>query len=165
MLHDILEDNHIQWHSPLMRDYTNFWPFTDLDLITEFDFLPIRVRFPKNICNGYGKQRTLTPPDTCSCPTFGLECILMSGQISSELVLFPDYWVLNIPRYFSFALLVYYTIHFGFSLIWDFLRITFQFFNYFFRYESTEVDHRTWLHVPSGTLWSTSNDTHQVVEI
>ena len=24
---------------------------------------------------------------------------------------------------------------------------------------------RTWLHVPSGTPWSTSSDTHQVVEI
>ena len=33
------------------------------------------------------------------------------------------------------------------------------------RYESTEVDRRTWLHVPSGTNWSTSSDTHQVVEI
>ena len=33
------------------------------------------------------------------------------------------------------------------------------------RYESTEFDRRTWLHVPSGTLWSTSSDTHQVVEI
>ena len=33
------------------------------------------------------------------------------------------------------------------------------------RYESTAVDRRTWLHVPSGTLWSTSSDTHQVVEI
>ena len=30
-------------------------------------------------------------------------------------------------------------------------------------YESTEVDRKTWLHVPSGTLWSTSSDTHQVV--
>ena len=29
------------------------------------------------------------------------------------------------------------------------------------RYESTEVDRRTWLHVPSGTHWS----THQVVEL
>ena len=27
------------------------------------------------------------------------------------------------------------------------------------RYESTEVDRRTWLHVPSGTLWSTSSDS------
>ena len=32
-------------------------------------------------------------------------------------------------------------------------------------YESTEVDRRSWLHVPSGTNWSTSSDTHQVVEI
>ena len=31
-------------------------------------------------------------------------------------------------------------------------------------YESTEVDRRTWLHVPSWTHWSTSSDTHQVVE-
>ena len=29
----------------------------------------------------------------------------------------------------------------------------------------TEVDCRTWLHVPSGTHLSTSSDTHQVVEI
>ena len=33
------------------------------------------------------------------------------------------------------------------------------------RYKYTEVDRRTWLHVPSGTPWSTSSDTHQVVEI
>ena len=32
-------------------------------------------------------------------------------------------------------------------------------------YESTEVDHRSWLHVPSRTLWSTSSDTLQVVSI
>ena len=33
------------------------------------------------------------------------------------------------------------------------------------RYEATEVDRRTWLHVPSGTHWSTSSDTQNVVEI
>ena len=33
------------------------------------------------------------------------------------------------------------------------------------RYESTEVDSRTWLHVPSRTLWSISSDTHQVAKI
>ena len=33
------------------------------------------------------------------------------------------------------------------------------------RYESTEVDRRAWLHVPTGTRWCTSIDTHQVVEI
>ena len=40
-LHDILDDDNRQWHPPLIGHYTNFWPpFTDLDLITEFDFLP-----------------------------------------------------------------------------------------------------------------------------
>ena len=33
------------------------------------------------------------------------------------------------------------------------------------RYRSTKVDYRTWLHVPSGTPWSTSSDTYQNVEI
>ena len=33
------------------------------------------------------------------------------------------------------------------------------------RYESTDVDRRTWLHVPSGTHWSTSSDIQQVVEV
>ena len=33
------------------------------------------------------------------------------------------------------------------------------------RYESTEVERRTWLHVPSGTHRSTSSDNHQIVEI
>ena len=33
------------------------------------------------------------------------------------------------------------------------------------RYQSTEVDGRTWLHVPSGTLWSISSDNRRVVEI
>ena len=33
------------------------------------------------------------------------------------------------------------------------------------RYESTEVDRITLLHVPLGTHWSTSSNTHQEVEI
>ena len=31
-------------------------------------------------------------------------------------------------------------------------------------YESTDVDRRSWLHVPSGSHWSTSSDTHHVIE-
>ena len=31
--------------------------------------------------------------------------------------------------------------------------------------DSNEVDRRTWLHMPSGTHWSNSSHTHQVVEI
>ena len=33
------------------------------------------------------------------------------------------------------------------------------------RYESTEVDRRTWLHVPKGTPGSTNSYTQQVVEL
>ena len=33
------------------------------------------------------------------------------------------------------------------------------------RYESIEVDRRTLLHLTSGKHWSSSSDTHQVVEI
>ena len=32
MLHDILDDDHIQWHPPLIRHYTNFWPLLFLML-------------------------------------------------------------------------------------------------------------------------------------
>ena len=38
-----------------------------------------------------------------SCPTLGLACVLMSRPISPELVLSPDFWISNIPRYLSFA--------------------------------------------------------------
>ena len=46
MLHDILDNDHLQWHPPLIRHYTNFDHITGLDLITEFDFLPNCERFP-----------------------------------------------------------------------------------------------------------------------
>ena len=49
------------------------------------------------------QQRTLTPPDTWSCPTLGLAYVLMSRPIFPELVLSPDFWISNTPRYFSFA--------------------------------------------------------------
>ena len=140
------------------RTFHQLLTITDLDLITEFDFLPNCARFPWNICNGCGmptedayssghlvlsllgfayvlhvetsdlnqsdnapvcdiftglditgfdnlpnkgfqrayatgvacRQGTLTPPDTWSCPTLGLACVLMSRPISPELVLSPD---------------------------------------------------------------------------
>ena len=49
------------------------------------------------------RQGTLNPPDTWSCPILGLACVLMSRSISPELVLSPDLWISNTPRYFSFA--------------------------------------------------------------
>ena len=39
----------------------------------------------------YNQQRTLTPPDTWSCPTLGLASVLMLRPISLELVLFLDF--------------------------------------------------------------------------
>ena len=50
------------------------------------------------------QQGTLNPPDTWSCPTLGLASVLMLIPISPELVLFPDFWFSNIPRYSCFLL-------------------------------------------------------------
>ena len=46
---------------------------------------------------------TLTPPDTWSCPFLRLAYVLILRPISPEFVLFPDFWLSNIPRYFCFA--------------------------------------------------------------
>ena len=93
MLYDILDDDNIQWHPPLRAHSTKFWPLLIWTLLPNVTFYLIVQGF----------HRTLTPPNTWSCPTLGLACVLMSGRICPELVLFPDFWVSNIPRYFSFA--------------------------------------------------------------
>ena len=86
------------------RTLHQFLTITDLDLITEFDFYLIVQGFHRTYATGAAcQQRTLTPPDTWSCPTLGLACVLMSRPISPELVLSPDFWISNTPRYFSFA--------------------------------------------------------------
>ena len=52
------------------------------------------------------------------------------------------------------------------GMVWWTLKITISInfntetFDAIKRNESTEVEGRTWLHLPSGTLWSTSSDTH-----
>ena len=48
--------------------------------------------------------------NTWSCPTLGLGCVLMSRPISPELVLSPDFWISNTPRYFSFASTLFCTM-------------------------------------------------------
>ena len=75
--HDILGHDHIQWHPQLIRHYTYLRMYyrtgfnTDVELITEF------WRFPKNIATGAAsQQRTLTPPDTWSCPIWDLHLFL-----------------------------------------------------------------------------------------
>ena len=83
--------------------FDQFLTISDLDLITKCDFLPKCAKFATYATGAACQQRKLTPPDTWSCPTLGLACVLMSRQISPELVLSPDFWISNIPRYFSFA--------------------------------------------------------------
>ena len=74
-----------------------------LDIITESDISP-NIGFHRASATGVAcQQGTLTPPDTWSCPTLGLACVLMSRPISPELVLSPDFRISNTPRYFSFA--------------------------------------------------------------
>ena len=93
-----------QWHPPLIGHYTNFWPLLIWTLLPNLTFYLIIQGFHRTYATGAAcQQRTLTPPDTWSCPTLGLACVLMSRPISPELVLSPDFWISNIPRYFSFA--------------------------------------------------------------
>ena len=79
------------------------------DTFPWLDFLPnltllLNIGFHRASATGVAcQQGTLTPPDTWSCPTLGLACVLISRPISPELVLSPDFWISNIPRYFSFA--------------------------------------------------------------
>ena len=75
--------------------------WTLLQILT---FYPIVRGFHGTFATGAAcQQRTLTPPDTWSCPTFGLASVLMLRPVSPELVVFPDFWVSNIPWYFCFA--------------------------------------------------------------
>ena len=104
LVQDILDDDNIQWHPPLIGHYTNFWPLLILTLLPNLTFYLIVQGFHRTYATGAAcQQRTLTPPDTWSCPTLGLACVLMPRPISPELVLSRDLWISNIPRYFSFA--------------------------------------------------------------
>ena len=87
MLHDILDDDHIQWHPPWIGHCTNFWPLLIWTLLANLTFYLIVQGFHRTYSTGAAcQQRTLTPPDTWSCPTLGLACVLMSRPISPELV-------------------------------------------------------------------------------
>ena len=110
MLHDILDDDHLQRHPPLIRHYTNFWPYYWSWPYNRIWLYLIARGFHRTFATGAAcQQRTLTPPDTWSCPPLGLASVLMLRPMSPELVLFLDFWVSNIPRYFCFCF--YYVAH------------------------------------------------------
>ena len=75
-----------------------FDPITYLHLVTHRKFAT----------GAASKQMTLTPPETWPCPTLGLVSDVMLRPISPELVLFPDFWVSSIHRYFCFAFKIVY---------------------------------------------------------
>ena len=71
--------------SPSLKCYMTFWDMaiyndtpkceliTELDCITDVDHITTFCRFPQNIATGAAsQQRTLTPPDTWSCPIWDL---------------------------------------------------------------------------------------------
>ena len=89
------------WHSII--HYTVYDTFPWFDCLPTLTLL-LNTGFQRAFATGVAcLQGTLTPPDTWSCPTLGLACVLMSRPISPELVLSPDLWISNTPRYFSFA--------------------------------------------------------------
>ena len=68
MLHDILGHDHIQWHPQLIRHYTNF-----AKLLPNWTLIPILTLLPN--FRGFHRtlqRRTLTPPDSWSCPIWDL---------------------------------------------------------------------------------------------
>ena len=54
MLHDILDDDNLQWHPPLIKHSTNFWPFYWSGPFYRIGMLPNCERFPLIICDGCG---------------------------------------------------------------------------------------------------------------
>ena len=69
------------------------------DTFPWLDFLPnltllLNIGYHRASSTGVAcRQGALTLPDTWSCPTLGLACVLMSRPISPELVLSPDFWL------------------------------------------------------------------------
>ena len=82
MLHDILEDDHRQWH-PHWWDITPiFYPLLIWTLLPNLTFYLIVWGFHRTFATGTAcQQRTLTPPDTWSSPTLGLAYVLMLSWI------------------------------------------------------------------------------------
>ena len=73
MLHDILDDDHLQWHPLLIRHYTNFWPYYwswPYNWIWLFTLLrEVSVEHLQRV--RHANRGRLPPPDTWSCSNFG----------------------------------------------------------------------------------------------
>ena len=89
MLHDILDDDHIQWHPPLKGHYTNFWPLLIWTSLPNLTFYLIVQGFHRTYVTGAAcQQRTvLSHFGTCMCSnvetTLSWTC-LVSGLLNFE---------------------------------------------------------------------------------
>ena len=77
---------------------------TELDYITDFNLITKFRRFQQNIATGAASlQRTLTSPDTWSCPIWDLHLFKCWDHPFLNLSCLRTFSVSNIPRYFYFA--------------------------------------------------------------
>ena len=96
MLHDILDDDHIQWHPPLVGHYTNFWPLLIWTLLPNLTFYLIVQGLHRTYATGAAcQQRTLYSSGhlvlshfgTCMCSNVETNLswtCLVSGLLSFE---------------------------------------------------------------------------------
>ena len=75
-------------------------------LLSNLTFYPIARGVHRIFATGVAcQQRTLTPPDTWSCLTYGLASVMMLRSISPELVLFTGLLSCEHPSVLLFLLL------------------------------------------------------------
>ena len=74
--HDILGHDHLQWHPPLIRHFTKSWSCYRTEPYHRFwRYYLIPVGFHGAFDTiAASQQRTLTPPDTWSCPIHSWIC-------------------------------------------------------------------------------------------
>ena len=85
-IHDCLINQYI-CHPPLIRNFTKSWP-----------------SYHRTGAGAPSQQRTLTPPDTWSCPIKDLHLFLCWDHSFLNLPCLRTFWVSNIPRNFYFAI-------------------------------------------------------------
>ena len=125
MVQGIIENDHIQWHPPLIRP--NFWPsywsgtfyriwlFTWLRVVSIEHFQRVR-----HVNRGRFLLRTPGPVPFGTCIGSNVETIFSWY----ELVFFADIWVSNIPRYFCFYLVKGDTHNYNrWCLFWNILSL------------------------------------------
>ena len=153
MLHDILDGDHIQWHPPLIGHYTNFWPLLIWTLLPNLTFYLIVQGIHRTYATSAAcQQRTLTPPDTWSCPTSRLAFILMSRPISPELVSSPAFEFrtslgTSLLLMLKQTIVLKYFLHFD-SIYWNKAGLVLNFCGIYL----SHLHHEGWLFLDNG--WS-----------